>query len=187
MMCLKNLKAVIVLLFCAITVLNAQFNRNAVYGYFGGTYGLGGGLHYERIFMGGSFVHMSMQLGIGFSHKGVEPQVDNTFYAPLGLALSVGSRQHFLEIGVAILSRLNVGIAEKNDFYALPTAIGANLQLGYKYISKKNPGLFYKIFGNAFYRSDTDASSLYELEPMMLGVFKAKSILGMGIAMGIAF
>jgi hypothetical protein len=72
MFTIKNLKAFLLLLCCATTMAHAQFSKNAIYGNFGGSYGIGSGLHYERIIIGGPFVHITLNAGAGYSFKGIE-------------------------------------------------------------------------------------------------------------------
>jgi hypothetical protein len=184
MLTIKNLKAVMLLLCCATTMASAQFSKNAIYGNFGGAYGIGSGLQYERIIIGGPFVHMNLNTGIGYSIKGIE-NYENKLIAPVGLGLSLGLRKHFIEGSAGLINHIGLSPGNKVDVNALPRLIGANLQVGYKFISNKRPGLFFKIYGNANYLAgiaDPQNSST-----ALERIFTAKMQPGFGFAMGLSF
>jgi hypothetical protein len=185
MFTIKNLKAVLLLLCCVTTMAQAQFSKNAIYGNFGGAYGIGSGLHYERIIIGGPFIHINLNAGLGYSLKGIE-NYENKLIAPVGLGLSLGLRQHFIEGSAGLINHIDAGVADSVDFYALPNLIGANLQLGYKYISKNRPGLFFKVYANANYLAGLPADQ-QNSSPALERIFTAKMQPGFGFAMGMSF
>lgn len=184
MLTLKNLKAVVILLFCAVSMANAQFSKNAIYGNFGGTYGIGSGLHYERIIIGGPFVHINMNTGLGYSVSGIE-HFQNKVMMPVGLGLSIGLRKHFIEGGAGLTNHLDFGNNNNTTNNTLPILIGANLQLGYKFISDKRPGLFFKAYANANYLAGPGGQQNNQ-NPLQR-IMDAKMQPGFGFAMGMSF
>ena len=181
----KNLKAVAILLCCAISIANAQFNKNAIYGNFGGSYGIGSGLHYERIILGGPYVHLNLNAGLGYSMKGLE-NYEHKIIAPVGLGLSIGLRKHFIEGSAGLINHIDAGVANSLDLYALPNLIGANFQLGYKFISESKPGLFFKIYANANYMAGLPVDG-QNTEGTFQRIQNAKMQPGLGFAMGFCF
>jgi hypothetical protein len=184
MFTIKNLKAVLLLLCLATTMAQAQFSKNAIYGNFGGAYGIGSGLQYERIIIGGPFVHINLNAGLGYSINGIE-NYENKLIAPVGLGLSLGLRKHFIEGSAGLINHIDAGVADSVDFYALPNLIGANLQVGYKFISDKRPGLFFKVYGNANYLAGLPTNQ--NNNPALQRIFTAKMQPGFGFAMGLSF
>jgi hypothetical protein len=164
---------------------NAQFNKNAIYGNFGGSYGIGSGLHYERIIIGGPFFHLNLNAGLGYSLKGIE-NYEHKIIAPVGLGLSIGLRKHFIEGSAGLINHVDAGITDSIDIYAMPKLIGANFQLGYKFISDAKPGLYIKIYANANYFAGPDLDN-QNFETSTQRILNAKMQPGLGLAMGFCF
>lgn len=187
MFSLIHLKAVTFLLFCATTMSIAQFNKNAFYGNFGGSYGIGSGIHYERIIAGGPYAHLSLNSGLGYTLKGID-NYENKILMPYGLGLSVGLRKHFLECNAIFINHVDAGIAEGFDVYILPRLIGASLQLGYKYMSELRPGLYMKIYACANYLSgQTLQQDKFIPNNTKARIFESKMQPGLGLALGMSF
>ncbi len=190
MMSLKLFKAVMFLLFsAACTVANAQFNKNAIYGNFGGPLGFGMGLKYDRVIIGGKYFHLNMNLGLGYSFSNNESynKLAKSLYVPTNLGVSIGTKKHFLEASGGPMTSLNVGFQEKADFYALPTLVGAQMQLGYKYVSPYKLGFYFKVYGSGLFLAEQTADEFSEIESTFRSTLKAKMQPGLGISLGCAF
>jgi hypothetical protein len=183
----KMLIAVLALLLGVMGMATAQINKNAIYGNFGGTYQFGTGLHYERIILGGEYLHLTLGAGIGQSFNKADKPLAGGTYVPVNLGLAFGLKGHFLEMSAGPLGKLQMGIQEKKDFYAEPSLVGGQVNVGYKYFTRNKPGLFFKLYASGVFMSDKVAIDAKNTEAWLNGTLKAKMLPSLGLGLGLTF
>ena len=183
----KNLIAVCVLLLTAFAMADAQMNKNAVFGNFGGAYQLGAGLHYERVLIGGKNLHLALGAGVGQSFNKEDSKLPGGTYLPTNINVAAGLKGHYLEVGAGPTANLGMTLQEGGKMKFSPALIGGHVQVGYKFISQKKPGLYLKVYGDGLFISDTQGTGFNNIGDWFTGTIGAKMIPSAGLSVGLAF
>lgn len=183
----KNILVALVLLFGTFGISEAQINKNAIYGNFGGAYQFGAGLHFERILIGGKNLHIAAAAGIGQSFNKADKTLPGGTYIPTNINAAIGLKGHYLEVGAGPMADLGLTIQEGEKMKFSPALVGGHIQVGYKFIAQKTPGLFFKVYGDGLFISDTRGNSLGTLNDWFMGTIGAKMLPSVGVSVGLAF
>lgn len=183
----KNLLAVCVLLFGVFAMAQAQMNKNALYANLGGAYQLGAGVHYERVLIGGKNLHLAFGAGLGQSFNKSDSKLPGGTYIPTSLNVAAGLKGHYLEVGAGPTANLGMTLQDGAKMKFSPALVGGHVQVGYKFISQKKPGLYLKVYGDGLFISDTKGTNINNIGDWFNGTIGAKMLPSAGVSVGLAF